>query len=79
VYRGDAGELPLQPDRPDESGAGELVIVDVVHLQPAGIGVAQQEIGFAGHAAEIADARELPLEAIAPMEAALVIALLAMS
>jgi len=60
VDRGNARELPLQPDRPDESGAGELIVIDVVHFQPAGLAVAQQQIGFAGDAAEIADARELP-------------------
>ena len=48
--------------RPDEGRAGELVVVDVVHFQAAGIDIAQQEIGFAGNAAEIADARELPIE-----------------
>src|SRR5262249_57952508 len=44
-------------------GAGELFFVDVVAFHPAGIAVAHQQIGFAGHAAEIADARELPVQA----------------
>jgi len=35
----------------------------LVDLQSAGIDVAQKQIGFAGNAAEIADARELPIEA----------------
>ena len=39
-----------------------MIVVDVVELQPAGLAVAQQQIGFAGHAAEIADTRELPIE-----------------
>src|SRR5262249_3818666 len=63
VSRRDARELPIQTDGADEGGAGELVVVDVIDFQPAGIDVAQQEIGFAGDAAEIADARELPLHA----------------
>jgi len=63
VNRGDARELPLQTDRPNEGRVGELVVIDVVHFQPTGRAVAQQQIGFAGDAAEIADARELPVEA----------------
>jgi len=35
---------------------------DVVDFKSAGIGVAQQQIGFAGDAAEIDDAGELPLK-----------------
>jgi hypothetical protein len=49
----DARELPIQTDRPDEGGAGELVVIDVVNFQPAGIDVAQQQIGFPGNTAEI--------------------------
>jgi hypothetical protein len=63
VYRADPREPPIQADRTDEGRAGELVVVDVVHFQPAGIRVAQQQIGFAGDAAEITDARELPIQA----------------
>src|SRR5207245_11377065 len=63
VNRGDARELPIQPDRAQESRAGELVVVDVVDFKPAGIAVTQQEIGFAGHAAEIPDSREPPIDA----------------
>jgi hypothetical protein len=33
--RGNARELPLQPDRTDESGAGELIVVDVIHTPPS--------------------------------------------
>jgi hypothetical protein len=51
----DARELPLEPDRADEGGVGDLVVGDVVDLQAAGIGVAQQHVAFAA-AAEIADA-----------------------
>ena len=54
--RGNARESPIQTDCADEGGAGELVVVDVVDFQSAGTAVAQQEIGFAGDAAEIADA-----------------------
>jgi hypothetical protein len=50
-----------------------LVVVDVVHFQSTGRTVAQQQIGFAGDAAEIADARELPVNADCAMKAALVI------
>ena len=62
MYRGNARELPIQSDRADEGGASDLIVIDVVHFQPAGPAVAQQEIGFAGGAAEIADARELPIQ-----------------
>jgi hypothetical protein len=62
VHRGNASELPIQPDRAQEGGAGELVVVDVVDFQPAGIAVAQQEVGFAGDAAEIPDPREPPID-----------------
>ena len=51
------------PTVPMEGGAGELVVGDVVDLQSAGVDVAQQEIAFAGDAAEVADARELPIQA----------------
>src|SRR5262249_13227358 len=47
----------------DEGGAGGLVVIDVVDFQPAGIAVAQQQIGLAGNAAEVSDARELPIQA----------------
>src|SRR5262249_23596536 len=62
VYRGDPGQLPIQTDGAQERGAGELIVVDVVDLQAAGIDIAQQQIGLAGGATEIADARELPIE-----------------
>src|SRR5262249_57127604 len=56
-----ARELPLQADRAEEGGAaGDLIVVDVQDFQSAGAAVAQQEIAFAGDAAEVADARELP-------------------
>jgi len=74
-----ARELPIQANRADEGGAGELVVIDVVQFQPAGIDVAQQQIGFAGDAAEIADARERQFTPTLPMKAAPVSWLLAMS
>lgn len=63
AHRGNARELPVQADGPEEGRAGELVVGNVVDLQSASVDVAQEEIGFAGNAAEIADARELPIEA----------------
>src|SRR6185436_13249092 len=45
-----------------EGGVGDLVVGDVVDLQSAGIGVAQQHVAFAT-AAKVADARELPVQA----------------
>src|SRR5712691_10107959 len=68
MNRADARELPIQTDRADEGGTGELVVIDVIHFQPAGIDVPQQQIGFAGDAAEIANARELPIEPYSPDE-----------
>src|SRR6185295_10484700 len=61
--RGDARELPIQADRPKKGRARELIVVEVVDFQPAGIDIAQEQIGFAGDAAEIPDAGELPLHA----------------
>ena len=58
----DARELPIQADVADERGAGDLIAVDIVNLQPTAIGVAQKQIAGAT-AAEIADARELPIQA----------------
>jgi hypothetical protein len=58
----DTGELPIEPNRADEGGVGDLIITDVVHLQSAGIGVAQQHVARSS-AAEIAHARELPVQA----------------
>src|SRR5262249_4846619 len=53
-----------QADRAEEGGAaGDLIVVDVQDFQSAGVDVAQQEIAFAGDAAEVADARELPSKA----------------
>src|SRR6516164_7823032 len=48
---------------PNESEPLRVGIIDVVDFQPAGRAVAQQEIGFAGDAAEIADPGELPIHA----------------
>jgi hypothetical protein len=38
-----------------------LIVLDVVHLQSAAIGVAQEHVGLA-EAAEVAGARELPVQ-----------------
>ena len=53
MNRADACELPIQTDRPDEGGVGELIVIDVVHFQPAGLAVAQPQIGFARNPTEI--------------------------
>src|SRR5262249_58728430 len=58
----DAGELPIQADGADEVGAGELIVGDVVDLDPAGAGIAQDHVGFAA-AREIAEAHDLPIHA----------------
>ena len=79
VNRADARELPIQANRADEGGAGELVVSDVVQFQPAGIDVAQQQIGFPGDAAEITDAGNCQFKPTLPMKAAPVSWLLAMS
>src|SRR5262249_58618043 len=57
----DARELPFQTNLAQEGRASDLIVRDVVDLQPTVLAVAQQEIGLAGNAAEIADARELPM------------------
>jgi hypothetical protein len=56
----DAGELPIRAHRPNKGRAGDLIVADVVDLQPAGIGVAQHHVAGAA-TAEIADAGELPI------------------
>jgi hypothetical protein len=43
--------------RAEGDGASEPVVVDVVDLQCARVAVAQYEIAFAKHTAEVADAR----------------------
>src|SRR5438046_8517257 len=58
----DSREPPIDADRTDKCRASDLVIVDVVHLQSARAGVAQEHVGFA-EAAEITDAGELPVQA----------------
>src|SRR6266436_6151318 len=51
VQKGPLGDLhaklPIHADIADEGGAGELVVGDVIDLQSAGIGVAQQHVAFA--------------------------------
>jgi len=60
--RGGGGEIVAADDGADEGGVGDLIVADVIDLQSASIGVAQQHVAFA-KAAEIADARELPIQA----------------
>src|SRR5262249_3751622 len=47
-------DLPIKPDIAQEGGVGDVVIADVVHLEAAGGGAAQQHVGGdgAGGAAE---------------------------
>src|ERR1700731_5385143 len=52
-----------KPTVPMKAAPVSWLLLDIVHFQPAGIDVAQQQIGFAGDAAEITDARELPIHA----------------
>src|SRR5262249_51231906 len=56
-------ELPIQSDRAHEGRTGDLIVPDVVDLDPAGVGVAQDHVGFARHAAEIAEAHNSPIHA----------------
>ena len=44
-------------------GSRDLIVRDVVDLQPAGIDVSQDHVAFAGAAAEIANSGELPIQA----------------
>src|SRR5262249_22770793 len=43
---------PVQPDGAEESGAGDLVVVDVVDFQPAAAGVAHDHVSLGAVAAE---------------------------
>src|SRR5262249_23926198 len=56
-----AADLPIQADRAQGRSIGDLVVGDAVDLQCAGIAIAQDHVGLAA-AAEIAEARELPIE-----------------
>jgi len=40
-----------------------LIVADVVDLNSAGARVAQDHVGFAGHAAEVTEAHDLPVHA----------------
>src|SRR6516162_9453490 len=51
-----------RPTIPHGGSVGELVVVDVVDLQSARTGVAQDHVGFA-EAREIAEASDLPVQA----------------
>src|SRR5262249_19762079 len=62
--RRDACKLPIRTDREcDGGGAREPIVVDVVDLQFTRVAVPQYEIAFAGHAAEVANSRKLPIHA----------------
>src|SRR5258708_39182438 len=43
---GQAAKLPIQADRAQRGGSGQLIVSDVVDLECAGILVAQHQIGF---------------------------------
>src|SRR5438270_5268265 len=62
AHRCDAGELPIQADRADETGRGNLVVVDVVDHHPAVVGIAHDHVGHARPAAEITERQHLPIE-----------------
>jgi hypothetical protein len=52
-----------RPTVPIEVTTGDLIVRDVVDLQPSAIDVAQDHVAFAGAAAEIANSGELPIQA----------------
>jgi hypothetical protein len=55
-------ELPVEADRAKARRSGELIVGDVVHLECAGVDVAQHQGGGAG-GADGSDARKLPIQA----------------
>src|SRR2546430_6170378 len=55
-------DRPIQSHGAHESGAGDLIAVDVVDLQAAGLGVAQDHVAGAA-ARKVAEAADLPIEA----------------
>src|SRR5262249_35658944 len=57
-----ATDLPIKPHGSHEARAGDLIVADIVDLDPAGVDVAQHHVGFA-EAAEIAEAHDLPGQA----------------
>jgi len=59
----EATKLSLYTNRTQRRGTGDLIVGDVVDLQPAGIDVSQDHVAFAGAAAEIANSGELPIQA----------------
>src|SRR5262249_32294342 len=62
VNRGNSSKLPIQTDRAQKGGARDLIVGNVIAENPAGGGVAHDHVGFAGDAAEIADAHDLPVQ-----------------
>ena len=59
--RGDARELPVEADVAEEERPRDLVVADVVELEPAAVDVAQQHVAFVA-AGKIAEARHLPIQ-----------------
>ena len=76
---GEATKLPIQSNLAQGGGSGDLIVGDVVDLERAGRDVAHDHVGFAGAAAEITDADDLPIQPHRPMKAVLVIWLLLIS
>src|SRR3984893_3123191 len=56
----EAGELPTQPDRSQARGIGDVVVADVVDLEAARAGAAQQHVG-GGATEEAAETDDLPI------------------
>src|SRR5262249_21438347 len=56
----EAHDLPIKPDSAEEAGIGDVIVADVVNLEAAGTGIAQQHVGCV-RAEEAAESRELPL------------------
>jgi len=59
--------VPIQANGAQEGGAGELIVVDVVDLDPAGVHVAQDHVGFAP-TCEIAETHHLPIQSYRPQQ-----------
>src|SRR5262249_16333987 len=57
------GRLPIQTDRAQEGGVGDVVVANVVNLEAAGTGIAQQHVSGVA-SVETAETRELPSGAV---------------
>lgn len=55
------GELPIQTDGAHKVGTDDLIIHEIIDLNPAAIHVAQDQVGFA-KAAEVTEAHGLPVQ-----------------